>query len=100
LIAVAALEVDPDTPSTWDLHVVAIANDHQSTRTMTRAGELPLVKVVLDTAMQYATDRGAELIRTIVATRNTRSLRMLSLQGFTRTDRIDNDYDEYVARTH
>jgi len=97
VIAVAVLEADVDTPSMWDLHVVAIANEHQGRRTMTEVGELPLVEVVLDTAMKYAMDHGAKAIRTIVATGNTRSIRMLLLQGFKRTDRYDKDYDEYLA---
>ena len=100
LIAVAALEVDPEVPSIWDLHVVAIANEHQGSRTRTQTGELPLVKVVLDTAMKYAADRGAEAVRAIVATRNARSIQMLLLQGFTRGDRFDKDYDEYIATIH
>ena len=97
LVAVAVLEADPDTQSMWDLHVVAIANEHQGSRTVTEVGELPLVKAVLDTAMTYAAEHGAKAIRTIVATGNTRSIRMLLLQGFTRLDRYDKDYDEYLA---
>ena len=97
VIAVTVLEADGDTSSIWDLHVVAIANEHQGRRTMTEVGELPLVEVVLDTTMKYAADHGAKAIRTIVATGNTRSIRMLLLQGFTRVDRHDKDYDEYLA---
>ncbi len=51
----------------------------------------------MDTSMKYAAGLGAEVVRTIVATDNTRSVRMLLLQGFSRVDRYDKDYDEYVA---
>lgn len=96
-VAVAVMEVDETTPSICDLHVVAIANAHQGTRTETAAGDLPLGQVVLDTAMARAAELGATRARTIVARDNARSLRMLSLAGFTRLGRFDKDYDEYAA---
>jgi ribosomal protein S18 acetylase RimI-like enzyme len=97
IVAVAVFELDPDATSICDLHAIAIANDHQGSRTQTGSGELPLVKVVLDTCMKYAADLGAEAVRAIVARDNTRSIRMLLLEGFMRADRFDKDYDEYVV---
>jgi RimJ/RimL family protein N-acetyltransferase len=98
LVAVAVLELDQAAPKICDLHVVAIANDHQGARTATDAGEFPLVKVVLDTALARAAELRATRVRTIVARDNARSTRMLLLQGFIRSGRFDRDYDEYAAR--
>lgn len=98
LVAVAALEIDPHDPTTCDLHVVAIANDHQGSYVQTPAGRQPLVKVLLDTALALARDLGATRARTIVARDNARSIRMLVREGFARVEAFDRDYDEYAAR--
>jgi hypothetical protein len=98
LAAVAALEIRETDPSTCDVHVVAIANDHQGSRVQTLAGQQPLVKVVLDTALALARELGATRAETIVARSNARSIRMLALEGFVRVRSFDRDYDEYAAR--
>jgi L-amino acid N-acyltransferase YncA len=83
---------------TCDLHVVAIKNDHQGSYVQTAAGQQPLVKAVLDTALAVARELGARRTQTIVARDNARSLRMLAREGFVRVRAFDHDYDEYVAR--
>lgn len=98
LVAIAVLEIDARDPSTCDLHVVAIANEDQGRYVQTPVGRQPLVKVVLDTALALALDLGATRARTIVARDNARSIRMLAREGFSRVERFDADYDEYVAR--
>lgn len=98
LAGVAVLEIDAREPSTCDLHVVAIANDHQGRYVRTPAGRQPLVKVILDTALALARDLGATRARTIVARDNARSIRMLAREGFSRVEAFDADYDEYAAR--
>jgi len=98
LVAVAALEIHEADPSTCDLHVVAIANDHQGSHVQTPAGQQPLVMVVLDTALELARELGAIRAETIVARTNTRSIRMLAREGFVRVRSFDRDYDEYAVR--
>ena len=81
-----------------DLHVIAIANNQQGTDVETSSGQQPLVKVVLDTALALARELGASRVQSIVARGNSRSIRMLARQGFTRVGPFDSDYDEYAAR--
>lgn len=97
-MAVAALEIDENEPLICDLHAVAITNDHQGSYVQTPAGQQPLVKAVLDTALAVARELGARRIQTIVARDNARSLRMLAREGFVRVRAFDRDYDEWVAR--
>jgi len=98
LAAVAVLEIDESAPALCDLHVVAIANKHQGSYVPTPAGQQPLVKVVLDSALAVARELGAASLQTIVASRNTRSIRMLAREGFVRIRKFDRDYDEYAVR--
>jgi RimJ/RimL family protein N-acetyltransferase len=98
LAAVAVLEIDQSNPSTCDLHIIAIANDHQGSDVETSSGQQPLVKVVLDTALALARELGASRVQSIVARGNSRSIRMLAREGFARVGSFDSDYDEYAAR--
>jgi hypothetical protein len=98
LVALAVFEMDTKDPSTCNLHVVAIANDHHGSYVQTSAGRQPLVKVVLDTTLSLARNVGATHAQTIVARDNARSIRMLAREGFVRLRPFDRDYDEYAAR--
>lgn len=98
LAAIAVFEIDASDPSICDLHIVAIANDHQGSYVHTSAGQQPLVKVVLDTVFALARELGATRAQAFVARDYARSIRMLSRQGFVRIGRFDRDYDEYAAR--
>ncbi len=98
VVAVAAFEIREADPVICDLHVVAIANEHQGSRVNTPTGRHPLVRVVLDTALDLARELGATRAEAIVARSNARSVRMLLREGFVRVRSFDRDYDEYIAR--